>query len=56
MSFCFWMNTNDKGNYGTPLSYAIQAQDNELTFTDYSGFVLSVKGWLVVVNKKTLLQ
>ena len=38
------MATDDKGNYGTPISYATQQEDNEITFTDPFGFVLSVKG------------
>ena len=38
------MSTDDKGNYGTPLSYATFEEDNEITFTDPFGFVLSVKG------------
>lgn len=38
------MATDDKGNYGTPISYAIPEEDNEITFTDPFGFVLSVKG------------
>ena len=38
------MATDDKGNYGTPISYAIPSEDNEITFTDPFGFVLSVKG------------
>ena len=36
------MMTTDKSNYGTPLSYATLSQDNEITFTDYSGFVFAV--------------
>lgn len=49
-TFCFWMNTDDLANYGTVLSYATQSEDNELTFTDYGGFVLSVKGQKVVTD------
>ena len=44
------MNTNDLLNYGTVLSYAVENEDNELTFTDYGGFVLSVKGQKVVTD------
>ena len=40
------MATDDKGNYGTPISYATLQEDNEITFTDPFGFVLSVKGML----------
>ena len=47
VTFCFWMMTTDKSNYGTPLSYAIENQDNEITFTDYSGFVFAVKGNII---------
>jgi hypothetical protein len=38
------MSTNDLANYGTILSYATKHDDNEVTFTDYGGFVLSIKG------------
>ena len=42
------MATDDKGNYGTPISYATQQEDNEITFTDPFGFVLSVKGMQLI--------
>ena len=45
------MSTDDKGNYGTPLSYATFEEDNEITFTDPFGFVLSVKGILGFVYR-----
>ena len=45
------MKTDDLANYGTVLSYATETEDNELTFTDYGGFVLSVKGKLKRGNK-----
>ena len=38
------MSTTDLANYGTVLSYAVDTEDNEVTFTDYGGFVLSIKG------------
>ena len=38
------MSTTDLANYGTVLSYAVHDEDNEITFTDYGGFVLSIKG------------
>ena len=38
------MQSSDQDHYGTPVSYAVHGQDNELTLTDYSGFVLAVKG------------
>eukprot|EP00095_Tigriopus_kingsejongensis_P012185 maker-scaffold521_size146803-snap-gene-0.11 protein:Tk12185 transcript:maker-scaffold521_size146803-snap-gene-0.11-mRNA-1 annotation:"hypothetical protein LOTGIDRAFT_233055" len=50
LSFCFWMRTTDQDNYGTPISYAVPGQDNELTFTDYSGFVLAIKGEKIVTD------
>lgn len=34
---CFWMMSNDAGNYGTPFSYATQTHDNAITLTDYNG-------------------
>ena len=49
-SFCFWMSTTDLANYGTVLSYAVDNEDNELTFTDYGGFVLSIKGIFVYIK------
>ena len=50
LSFCFWLSTDDGDNYGTPLSYATAEEDNELTLTDYSGFVLAVAGRKVVTD------
>ena len=50
LSFCFWLSTEDGDNYGTPLSYATAEEDNELTLTDYSGFVLAVAGRKVVTD------
>ena len=44
------MSTDDGDNYGTPLSYATDEEDNELTLTDYSGFVLAVAGRKVVTD------
>ena len=42
------MSTTDLANYGTVLSYAVDTEDNEVTFTDYGGFVLSIKGIISV--------
>ena len=39
VTLTFWMKTDDSANYGTPLSYARDAQDNAFTLMDYSGFV-----------------
>ena len=44
MTVAFWVNTTDKSNFGTPLSYATGNQDNELSITDYNGFTLYVNG------------
>ena len=44
------MLSEDKDNYGTPFSYATKEEDNELTITDYSGFVISVAGEKVVTD------
>ena len=44
------MSTDDGDNYGTPLSYATHEEDNALTLTDYSGFVLAVAGRKVVTD------
>ena len=44
------MQTEDRDNYGTPFSYATKHEDNELTITDYNGFVLSVAGEKVVTD------
>ena len=49
-TICFWMTSDDKNNYGTPFSYATSSEDNELTITDYNGFVLSVAGEKVVTD------
>lgn len=37
ISVCVWLQTTDKGNYGTLLSYANEEFDNGFTVTDYSG-------------------
>ena len=29
-SVCFWMQTEDRDNYGTPFSYATASEDNEV--------------------------
>ncbi|KAM4808468.1 sushi, von Willebrand factor type A, EGF and pentraxin domain-containing protein 1 [Rhinophrynus dorsalis] len=41
----FWMKSSDTGNYGTPISYAIDnGSDNAFLLTDYNGWVLYVNG------------
>ena len=37
ITVAFWMKTADKDNYGTPISYATENNDNAFTITDYSG-------------------
>ena len=44
------MSSKDQNNYGTAFSYATENEDNELTVTDYNGFVLSVAGEKVVTD------
>lgn len=43
-TLCAWLKTPDRDNYGTPFSYATDTEDNALTLTDYSGFVVNVNG------------
>lgn len=45
---CFWIQTTDKFNYGTILSYATAFYDNALTITDYTGYVLNVIIFIIV--------
>lgn len=52
VTVAFWVNTTDKANFGTPLSYATTENDNELSITDYNGFALYVHG----ENKVTDVQ
>ncbi|CAB3367991.1 Hypothetical predicted protein [Cloeon dipterum] len=49
-TLCSWLRTRDTINYGTPLSYATQVQDNTLALTDYSGFVVYINGERVVTD------
>lgn len=35
---CFWMNSDDTQNQGTPFSYANEDGDNIFTLTDYDGY------------------
>ncbi|XP_033211055.1 sushi, von Willebrand factor type A, EGF and pentraxin domain-containing protein 1-like isoform X2 [Belonocnema kinseyi] len=44
LSVCLWLQSLDKFNYGTVLSYANQIHDNAFTLTDYNGFVLYING------------
>jgi len=44
MSVAMWLRTSDRLNQGTPLSYAVAEQDNELALTDCNGFVVYAAG------------
>ncbi|GAB6029547.1 hypothetical protein CHUAL_005296 [Chamberlinius hualienensis] len=50
LSFCLWLKTEDKLNYGTPISYATKESDNCLTLTDANGFVLYINGEKVITD------
>lgn len=52
ISFCSWIQTNDRFNYGSLVSYANKEHDNAFTFTDYNGFVLYVNGENVITDIK----
>lgn len=43
-SMCTWIETKDRQNYGTILSYATESTDNMLTLTDYNGLTLYING------------
>jgi len=38
VTVCLWMKTTDKGNWGTPLDYAVPGTDEELLLFDYRKF------------------
>ncbi|XP_043916972.1 sushi, von Willebrand factor type A, EGF and pentraxin domain-containing protein 1 isoform X2 [Protopterus annectens] len=44
VSCAFWMKSSDTSNYGTPISYAVDGNDNVFSLTDYNGWVLYVNG------------
>lgn len=52
LSFCSWIQTNDRFNYGSLVSYANKENDNAFTFTDYNGFVFYVNGENVITDIK----
>ena len=41
---CFWMKSSDRNNYGTPFSYSVPGEHNELLLFDYRDFVLHIRG------------
>ena len=40
---CFWMKTNDS-NSGTPFSYAVPGEDNEILLIGYNNFNVYIEG------------
>ena len=42
VTVCFWMRSADQTNEGTPFSYAVSAEDNELMLYNYERFKLRV--------------
>ena len=38
VTVCLWMKTADTKNEGTPLSYAVPGESNELLLIDYRNF------------------
>ncbi|KAK2150293.1 hypothetical protein LSH36_413g01017 [Paralvinella palmiformis] len=52
VTIAFWMRANYTGNYGTPLSYATDAEANAMTITDYDGIVISLDGEKVISDIK----
>ena len=42
LSICLWLQSLDKFNYGTVLSFANKIYDNAFTLTDYNGYVLII--------------
>jgi len=42
LTVAMWIQSSDKQNQGTPLSYATSSAFNALTLTDYSGFVVYI--------------
>ena len=50
VTFCLWMKSADKGNDGTPLSYAVSARANELLLYSYRNFKLVVgNSWRYII-------
>jgi len=50
VTFCLWMKSADKGNSGTPLSYAVSAAHNELLLFDYRNLRIVIGGsWRYII-------
>lgn len=43
-TLCFWMKSSDTKNKGTPFSYSIKGEDNELLIYNYQSFRLGING------------
>ena len=43
-TLCFWMKSNDTKNKGSPLSYFLKEEDNELLIYNYKSFRLVING------------
>jgi len=43
VTVCLWMKTTYKGNWGTPLDYAVPGTDEELLLFDYRKVMFYVK-------------
>ena len=42
VTVCLWMRSADQTNKGTPFSYAVSGQDNELLLHNYKSLVIQV--------------
>ena len=42
VTVCLWMRSADQTIKGTPFSYAVSGQDNELLFDNYKSFGIQV--------------
>ena len=43
-TLCFWMKSNDTENRGSPFSYSVKEEDNELLIYNYKSFRLVING------------
>lgn len=43
-TLCFWMKSSDTKNEGTPFSYSVHGEDNELLIYNYKSFRLGING------------
>ena len=45
-TLCFWMKSNDTENRGSPFSYSMKEEDNELLIYNYKSFRLGINDQL----------